>query len=456
MLTLLAAMLIFGLPALQLRILHTNDSHGAYHFVPGVSGSYESLWEHLSQNRKTAARSIYLDAGDQQTGSAFASKNYAGAVGGAVIATFNRMGLDATTLGNHEYDHSPTNLKRLTHLANYPFLSSNIVNKSDGKPRFKPWHIIELDSLKVGVLALTLMDLGEKVKAQNVADIELLPYKQALELYLDELEKATDLVVLLTHNGFEADSLLATQLDERVDIIIGGHSHTVLEHATQVNGIWIAQAGSHLRHLGVLDMEVEKRRITSLNSRLEAITLPASKENPVSLLVTQISDEIEESLGKVIAHLPIDWAPNKFASTALSKWMANAIYKQYKDVYQVDLAIVNNGGFRRYIPAGDVTLRDMHEMIPFANYINIFSCHGSDLIAWLGLNDEIATAKPYDICDYSDFDVGKIKADMLYKVVSYDFILGQWDKYLGFEPFEIYDTGDLLLDVIIRQMIEEF
>ena len=454
-LILLTSLLIFNLSAISLRILHTNDSHGAYHNVPNVSGSYESLWEHLNQNRSSVPRSIYLDAGDQQTGSAFASKEYAGAVGGAVIKVFNRMNLSASTLGNHEYDHSPANLERLTYLANYPFISSNIVNKSDGQPRFKPWHIIEMDSLKLGILALTLSDLDEKVKAQNVADIKLLPYKEAIDLYLDELDNATDLIVLLTHNGFEADSLLATQLDDRVDLIIGGHSHSVLKQAIQVNGIWIAQAGSHLRYLGVLDLEVENDRITALKSRLEPITLPASSKNPVSFFVRQISDEIEADLGKVIAHLPNDWIPNKFESTPLSKWMANALFKQYKASYNADLAIVNNGGFRRFIPKGEITLRDMHEMIPFINYVNIFSCHGSDLITWLGLNEEIATEKPYDICDYSDFDIDNIQADKIYRIVSHDFVVGQWDKYLGFEPFDVYDTGELFLDGIIRQIIIE-
>jgi 2',3'-cyclic-nucleotide 2'-phosphodiesterase (5'-nucleotidase family) len=451
---LLLSVFVIGLPAVALRILHTNDSHGAYHSVPGACGSYESLWEHLDHNRSTAERSIYLDAGDQQTGSAFSAQKYAGAVGGAVIAAFNRLGLDAATYGNHEYDHSPENIQRLTHLANFPFINSNIVNKDDGKPRFKPWHIIEKDGVKVGIMGLMTLELGEKVKAQNVADISLLPYKQAVELYLDEVDRASDLVVLITHNGFEADSLLATQLDGRVDLIIGGHSHHVLEPAVQVNGIWIAQAGSHLRFLGVLDLEVEDDRITSLQSRLEPITLEASKENPLSFFVKQVSDEIEAELGRVIAHLPVDWQPNKYESTVLSKWMANALYKQYQDV--ADIAILNNGGFRRFIAAGDVTLRDMHEMLPFENYVNIFSCYGRDLIAWLGLNEADPIAKAFDVCDYSDIDTGALQADKLYRVVSHDYLVGQWDKYLAFEPFDVHDTGELILDAILRQLILEY
>jgi 5'-nucleotidase/2',3'-cyclic-nucleotide 2'-phosphodiesterase/3'-nucleotidase/5'-nucleotidase len=98
----------------------------------------------------------------------------------------------------------------------------------------------------------------------------------------------------------------------------------------------------------------------------------------------------------------------------------------------------------------------MHEMLPFENYVNIFSCYGSDLIAWLGLNEADPIAKAFDVCDYSDIDTGALQADKLYRVVSHDYLVGQWDKYLAFEPFDVHDTGELILDAILRQLILEY
>ncbi|MDZ4181651.1 MAG: metallophosphoesterase, partial [Candidatus Cloacimonadaceae bacterium] len=247
-LSLMSAFLI----AVPLRVLHTNDTHGAYQprsYGSGENarllGGYVALEAHLSRLRAEVSRSIYLDAGDQQTGTVFAALEHNGAIGGAVIEVFNHLALDATTYGNHEFDYSLDNLRRLTKLANYSFVSTNVIVSRTALPfGDKPTHIIKLDSLKVGIMGLTLTDLAEKVKIENVRELFVKEYTYAINEYLDELDSKTDLIILLTHNGFEADSLLATMLDDRVDIIIGGHTHTYISQPKQVNGIYILQAGS--------------------------------------------------------------------------------------------------------------------------------------------------------------------------------------------------------------------
>lgn len=477
-LILLMSTFLIGLLGLPLRIFHTNDTHGAYEPITYYTqegktalGGYLNLWEHLNILRQEAARSIYLDAGDQQTGSAFASSKYEGTTGGAVIKVFNQLELDASTYGNHEFDQNEANLSRLVEMAHYPFVSSNIINKASGKPfGNQPWQIIWRDELKIGILGLTLVELPEKVRKENVKDIELLPYTDAINRYLDELDAHTDLIILLTHNGIEADSLLATMLDERVDLIIGGHSHSYIDSPMQVNGIYIVQAGSRLSHLGVIDLEIENDRITSFESRLHPLSeLPVSPENPLQSFIAQSIQRIDEELGAVIAIIPEDWTPDKFRSTPLSRWMANALKRHYQDIYQPDLAILNNGGFRKYIPAGEVTLRDMHELLPFNNTVTLFSCYGRDLLTWAELNQQIAQERPFDICETSApgwvpgaeryYDLGggrKLEPDRVYRVVSHDFVAGQWDKYLGFEPFDVYDTGELFLDAMIEEIQRDY
>ncbi|MDD3236305.1 MAG: metallophosphoesterase, partial [Candidatus Cloacimonetes bacterium] len=104
----LLLLVAFVLNAIPLRILHTNDTHGSYQPQTMKSGEliggYSALEYYLNAERKSAARSIYLDAGDQQTGSMFSSLTYEGLIGGAVIKTFNMLKLDASTFGNHEFD----------------------------------------------------------------------------------------------------------------------------------------------------------------------------------------------------------------------------------------------------------------------------------------------------------------------------------------------------------------
>ncbi|MBP7310169.1 MAG: bifunctional metallophosphatase/5'-nucleotidase [Candidatus Cloacimonetes bacterium] len=468
-----------SLSAVSLRIFHTNDTHGAY--LPQKVGSgdstsyiggYANLEYHLQKERSKAPRSIYVDAGDQQTGSVFASLKYKGAIGGAVIKAFNHLPLDATTFGNHEFDMGQENAINLTELALYPFVSTNL-RTSFGTTLRSPYHIIKRDSLKIGILGLTMLDLSEKVKKENVAEITVESYSEAINRYLEELDAQTDLIILLTHIGFEADHALAFDLDDRIDLIIGGHSHDAISEPVQANGIYITSAGSHLQLLGLLDLEVENDRITSYKQTLIPLIQPELlPETKLSKFISVIADSLEVEMGKVIANIPKTWTPNKFAETELSLWAANALYADYREQYQPDLALINCGGLRKTIPAGPVTLRDMHELMPFNNNVVLFSCFGSDLLTMVEYNKQIAAEKPYDIVQGSDmgwkmqpcpgghghdkrvFTIHgqEIERSKLYRVVSHDYLVGQWEKYLGFEPLDVVETGDLILDSAIRQI----
>ncbi len=479
------AMLLSGyLSAVPLTIFHTNDTHGVY--TPRVIkakdktaelGGYANLEYYLRQERQKAPRSLYFDAGDQQTGSIFATLKSGGAIGGEVIKVFNLLQLDVTTYGNHEFDQSPANTQKLSQLAKYPFLSSNLLDEK-GKPLGGvPYRIFSLDSLKIGVLGLTLTELPEKVKRQNVANLTILPYKQAIDKYIEEVDRQSDLVVILTHLGYEADSLLATILDSRVDLIIGGHSHVQIDEPWSVNGIYITSAGSHTELLGKLELDVVNDRIAAFKTTLIPLWKPDFlPKTALNEFVQTTADSLKAELGKPIAKIPVDWKQDKFAETAVSRWMAEALLAEYKDSFKPDLALLNCGGFRKNLASGEITLQDMHEMLPFGNFVVLFRCTGADLLTMEELNKKHALEKPYDIIQSSAegwktskgwLGLGKTKTNYYlngkklkprktYLVVSHDYVAGQWDKYLGFEPKNLQETGELILDATLRQVIKQY
>ncbi|MDZ4121906.1 MAG: bifunctional UDP-sugar hydrolase/5'-nucleotidase [Candidatus Cloacimonadaceae bacterium] len=474
---------IFGI---NLRIFYTNDSHGTYlprtYTIDGKRhelGGYSELESVLNIARAEVTRSIYLDAGDQQTGSAFSGLKFNDAVGGAVIEVFNLLKLDAACLGNHEFDISLANTKKLIELAKYPCITTNITNKQDNANFNRPYTIIETDSLRIGVLGLTLVELPEKVRAANVKDINILPYQEAIEAYIDEVHAKSDLIVLLTHNGFAADSLLATQLDDRISLIIGGHSHTMLPQAVEVNGILIVQTGAYLSHLGQIDIKVQNGRIVSHKNTLIPVQ---SRLKPPSTDLTRFVDrlraEIEHNLNKVIGTLPIDWIPNKYQETEVSRWQALALRSHYAESFKPDVALLNCGGIRKAVNRGRITLKDMSEMLPFQNTVTLFSAKGKDIITFYDLNTKILPLAPNGIVQatpmgwmldgkyisgteipekaFFAIDGLPIDSDRTYRIITHDYLAGQWDKYLGFEPFDLYDTGDLLLDVMVEQVKLQF
>ncbi len=451
-----------SLISLPLRILYTGDTHGAYEtstdFETGAQrGGYLMLEHDLNRLREEAPRNIYLDSGDQQTGSIFSSLVDDGVHGGAVIEVFNRLGLDASVFGNHEFDFSYSNTRDLARRADYPFVCTNLLDKTTRQSvGGDPFAIIRKDGLDIGILGITLEILPEKVKAENTSSLIILPPVQAIEAYLEELDKATDLIVVLTHQGFEADSLLAEGLDDRVDIIIGGHDHIAMAKPCQINGIYILHPGSYLQYLGCADLEVENDRITAFSTRL--IPLESETEIPPTPLAQYIEDkvrEVEIQMAEVIGYIHEDWIPDKYRSTAVSRWVANSLKSEYQDIFEPDLAIINNGGIRKTISAGPVTLRDMHELLPFNNNVVVFSCYGRDILTLDGINIAQAVDKPHDICERTSLP-GEIDPEAVYRVVSHDYVLGQWDKYLGFKPFDAYDTGEPLIDPMIRQFRLQF
>lgn len=523
-----ALMLCYLAAAETLSLYFTNDTHGAY--LPRVIktpagmdsiGGYANLYKDLTKrwdfDLQDDRPHLWLDAGDEQTGSVFTAYKYQGTTGGAVVETFNMMGLDAATFGNHEFDQSLLNTQQLVKLAKYPFVSANIVWKKTGKPfTGKPYVILKKGTLKIGVLGLTMTDLNEKVKAENVSKLKVLPYKQAVNKYLKELDKKTDVIILLTHIGMEADSLLATQLDNRVDIIVGGHSHTEIPKPLYVNGILILQTGSYLTNQGSVILNVDQDRVT-LEDNLTNVISPllasqiAGRDNffvmtpdfansgtsiatihnkkardklrasriPLSKFLDDISAQISKDMDKVIGMIPEDWIPHKYMETTVSCWQAQALLAEYKDQYQADIAMLNCGGIRKAIPAGEVTLREMTEMLPFNNYIVVFSCIGADLLKFWEINEQHKISKPYDIVqstmtgwyktDLKDsdtfpqkrdwFDLGngqKVDENKIYRVVTHDYLAGQWDKYLGFKPFGVSETGDLIYDVMVKQVERQY
>jgi len=477
---------LFRLAAEPLTVFFTNDTHGAY--LPSTYrtadgnvslGGYENLHHHISDQRQSIKNTLWLDAGDQQTGSVFSSLVHKKAIGGAVIEAFNKMGLDGATFGNHEFDQSLRNTLRLAKLAKYPFISTNLIHKKTGKPLTKtPYKIYKRGKLRIGVMGLTLTELPEKVKIENVRDLTILPYKQAIDKYIDKLDKQTDLIILLTHNGFEADSLLATQLDGRIDLIIGGHTHTVTEKPRLVNGIYIVQTGAFLINYGRLDLEIDHDKISNDLSGLVCLfpveVVPEKAETEFSRFFNATVDAIDQNMNKVIGYTEEDWIPDKYRETAVSAWQAEALLAEYKDRYNPDIAMINCGGIRKAIPAGPITIRDMTEMLPFTNYIVIFSCKGTDLVTFNNLNEKNRLERPHDIIHTTlplktmnvkaeeitnpdgskDMVVGgsTLEPDRIYRIVSHDYVVGQWDKYLGFQPFDTEYTGDLILDVMIRQV----
>lgn len=251
----------------DLVILHTNDTHSQIEtFTSGIHkglGGVERRENYINAIRQQyEGKVILLDAGDFSQGTPY----FTIFKGDAEIELMNNLGVDAACLGNHEFDNGVAEIARRAKNANFPMLFANYdVSKSPLKGVVEPYTIIERNGKKIGVIGLTVNLMG-LISPNNLKNIKYLhPYKVVNKYARQLRKKGCDLVILLTHCGYEGgtqqnpdDQLIAANT-EGVDIIIGGHSHTFIENEKVITNksgkkVVVVQAGEKGCQVGRLDI----------------------------------------------------------------------------------------------------------------------------------------------------------------------------------------------------------
>lgn len=231
----------------QIVILHTNDTHSQIVPVPkyenegntSCRGGFIRRVAVVNEERKKEPDLLLFDSGDFSQGSTY----YTLFRGDVEVGLMNMMGYDAATLGNHEFDFGIENLARVAKMAKFPLVCANCdFTETMCEGLIKPYVIIKRKGLKIGVFGLAPKIQG-LVMQQNIQGVKYLdPYTTANEIArkLKEDEKC-DLVVCLSHLGWglkprpdDAQLIAATR---NIDIVLGGHSHTYMEHLEWVNNI---------------------------------------------------------------------------------------------------------------------------------------------------------------------------------------------------------------------------
>jgi 5'-nucleotidase/UDP-sugar diphosphatase len=242
-------------------ILHTNDLHGAVEPEArsggglGESGGLVNLVSLVDELRlEDPERTLLLDAGDTLQGT-YVSNSTQGQV---VVDAMNAAGYDAWALGNHEFDWGQDVLRARVSQADFPALAANLLDTATGETWdvVEPYAIIPVGRANVAILGLAYPDTPTINKPENVAGLTFSAAEAAVRRYLPELESEADLIVVLSHLGYDGDRALASAVSG-IDLIIGGHTHTFLEPPAEVNNTIIAQAGIKGQVVGRLELTVD-------------------------------------------------------------------------------------------------------------------------------------------------------------------------------------------------------
>ena len=356
-------------PTTRVRIVHTNDVHGALSPVPDrvVLGRPAELGgsAYLASLARTAreedpGRTLVLDAGDAVHGQIATDLDQ----GQAMVEVMNAVGYNGATLGNHDFQWGvPALLKRLE-LAEYPVLVGNVV-REDGTPLpgTEPRRVFDLDGVKVGVTGLLTPETGQKARADRVAGVKFLDEAGCLRQQVDALRaEGADLVVVLSHRGLEEDQALARRFPGEGLVFVGGHSHDRVSAPLEVEGNYVVQAGSDGREAGDLEVELRGRRIVSVEHRLLAVDPATVKPDPeVAALVARYEDRAEREMGRTLNTLPERFTRSNHVDSPVGRLVTDAM----REAAGADLAFLNSGGLRKDLEAGPLTPRNLYALMPF-------------------------------------------------------------------------------------------
>ena len=257
---------------IKLVILHTNDTHSQVepteksNLKTADMGGYARRMGVIEKIRSEEKNVLLFDAGDFSQGTPYF--NFFN--GRVEIDALNRMQYDAGTLGNHEFDNGIDTLAVILKNARFPLISSNYeVDNTPIKNQIQPYLILKKFGLKIGIMALNVDPKSLIIESNYRGLVYRDPIEKAQELsaFLKNKKKC-DLVICLSHLGSDSTSVdvndfTVAHQTKHIDIILGGHSHSLLENVktNNANGkkVIISQMGKSGLYLGRIDLELKKK-----------------------------------------------------------------------------------------------------------------------------------------------------------------------------------------------------
>lgn len=475
----------WGLPlsSKTITLIHSNDTHGTY--KPNKIkwddqersiGGMESVSHYINAIKESEKDIMLIDLGDILTGTLAVEIRYQGVIGGAMIEFLNRLGYEVWCYGNHEFDRGQQTALGLSKLANFPTVMANLVYKKNSQLfSVEPYHIFDKAGLRVGIIAVMEENFLLEVQKEYVEGLDVLPIVTTLNSYIPEMDKRSDLIIVLMHGPFKEGLRIAESVGG-IDVILVASEDGKFE---EINGVLVKSTFGHQRTLGYLKLEVEDDRVVSHEEELiwlwADVCLNPSPQ--VSALVKEVDAAIQSDYARVIGEAkkdldkkdyPMENAPIEMA---LGNWITDAM--RWKTGAQIGLH--NSGGIRAGILAGPVTKEDVFNVSPFHSTLVLFKLTGQQLkdvlerdvergmdrlqVSGLRYKYYPKQSRPYGERITSieiDGEVLVKEGEILfpkkvYTAVSNNYLVGHAeDKYLGFPVEETKDTGFILYQVLVE------
>ncbi len=388
-LSLLASMVVSvaAEDAADIVILHTNDSHCAIEDGMGYAGV--AAYKDLMEAEYGADYVTLVDAGD------FAQGGTVGALtqGEAIIEVMNAVGYDIITLGNHEYDYQIPQMFVLMDMLESIVVSSNFIDLATGESVYEAYTIVSYGDIDVAYVGITTPESYTKTTPAYFQDEDgnfiygFCEGNDGQDLYDNiqasvdaAIDEGADYVIAVAHLGIEdeADPWRSTDVIANttgIDVMLDGHSHTVVdaEEVLNLDGetVLLSQTGTKFEYLGKVVIDGETGEISSELISADDFT---DKSDSVQAVVDAINEEqavlVEQIVATTdVALTTVDPITGERIVRSQETNMGDLIADAYRSVIGADIALINGGGIRADIAAGDITYGDIIDVNPWGNDI---------------------------------------------------------------------------------------
>lgn len=392
----------------DVTILFVNDSHTFINNVnkgndgketPGLS--YASVADMKKNLEKEGKNVILADCGDFIQGTSYGAIDQ----GVSMSNVLNSVGIDISTIGNHEFDYGTDHLERIISRFNFPCVSCNWVNPMTGRHYLDGYKVINVGGCKVAFVGMTTPEASTTTSPNNLVDSngnkisDFLEGNSGFSFYeevqknIDEAKEEADYVIGLGHLGVDQvdapyRSSDVIQNTAGFDAFIDGHSHTVMEgeNFKDKNGkdVLVTQTGSYLKAIGQMEIQggkISSKLITNYSGTDEVTS------NFQELLRTKVNDKFGEKIGSSEDTFYINEPSTsqrivRNRETNLGNLTADAIYYAFNEKYKQNCDVVfNNGGnCRKQIEPGDWTMQTCKDVMPFGNMICLIKASGQQIL----------------------------------------------------------------------------
>lgn len=459
----------------SLDILTVNDFHGAL-LEDDKNPGAAKLGKWLKDKKATNPDgTLILSAGDMSQGSIDSNLLY----GKTVIKAMNEIGFDAMAVGNHEFDWGLGCLKDQSAWADFPILTANITDQKASHPPegTKPWIMVERKGVKIGIIGVTTLEITDKVNPKVISACKIEAPVETINRLIPELkQQGAQVIIVLGHLGGYLDhdkntiTGEITELAQAVtgaDIFVTGHTHQKM--AGYINGAAVVQAYYNGRAVGHINLKYSPQHKAVVSVVPSVIDLPASgltEDVQVKAIIDEGQKEIGPVKNEMIGESLGELAHQRDKVSVLGQWVTDIMRQETN----ADIAFQNGGGLRTSIPAGEVTIGNLWEVIPFDNTLILLDMKGSQILKVLqhGINNPKYQSLQYSgikvkydsllspdkrIVEVTLSDGSVLNQEKTYRVVTNDFMSEGGDGYAMFKEGSAgIDTHRLVRELLIERV----